>query len=661
LCSFILILLLVNSFSSTGLTFNKKKLTAFLQKLEPKTSYEQINNTLDNIIQPINKPKHKSKKTKVNKDKHSSPSSRSIWSKSGTSRSLDLALDKLELKEKKSSKNKHNKNKTHYNQFLQTSEKKHHKKSQNEKSNNSKENENIQLTKKFLMEEAEKSTLLEGWLNVSSKTFSDSLVFPPLYDPNGETLRYHVDGTKLINNNFVSKITKVTEPTDKTVKVLDKYYFWFRLTNKYLYYTNDEKNINILGSIPVPTIYQVLNQFDEDHCLSLDNKKGETFTLCAQDSNSTINWTCYLNMIMTGKSIDVCKIGFKKVELPAPRKIIKRILKQPFIIIPTPQRMCNDGWNYEKKGIDWECLCKEGKEQSPIDLPVSDSAIQSPAKPLFDYEYRIPNLGGTKLKIEHLDETLRIKGHGFGRIVTMDGSIYQAEEIIFHTPSEHTLNGVQYPLEIQVVHDAKTKGDFGKKAALSFLFTGKPGIYNKFLDQVEFFNLPNPLEKFKVIQNNLFIPNLLMKADEEEVMIMQPFSFFTYNGSMSSPPCIENTIHFVVSKPIELSITVLELFKEALRMPDFEDSQGNILLSEEKTLENARGVQALNGRAIFHYDHNTYNCPTFKKKIEFPTDEPKEVGHYEKQENVIENYMFVDGLTPSGIPGAMVVDEREAK
>lgn len=531
-----------------------------------------------------------------------------------------------------------------------------------------KEQENIQMTKKFLFEEAKKTTLIENWLTISWKGFKDKTKYPKIFSPAGVGMGYKLEEDRLVNENFVpppvdplkapkSKPEEKKDPNAKTP--LDKFFFWFRLTSKYMYYTNDEKNINILGSILLETIKRVENLYDENHCIDIISALGDKFQVCTQDLKTSVKWTCYLNKLIRKEDYKECNKKLQEVKLP-PRKVIKRKLKQPFIIIPTPQRMCNAGWNYANKGKDWECLCKEGHEQSPIDLPPPSKAIASPAKPLFDFENRIPDLGGKKLKIEHVDHTLEIRGRGFGRVVTLEGAIYSVEDIKFHTPSEHTIDGNSFPMEMQVIHEAITKGDYGKRLILSFLFTPKPARYNKFLDELEFYNLPNPHDKSRDINQKLSICNVLLDAKDDELSVMNPFSFYTYSGSMTTPPCQENVIHIVASKPIELSITVMELFKEALRQPDFEDDQGNVIVSEESLLDNARGVQALNGRPVFHYDADLYTAPNFKKVLQEPVPK-KPSGHYEKQDSTITNYMYVDGLKPSGIPGAMVVDESEVK
>lgn len=621
----------------------QKTLIKLLRIVNPENSDEILKKSIENIL------------------KSGAESEKPIQSASPKSlEELEKAIDNLKIpssllnnKSKKHKKNllrkrhiqkksrRWNKPSSHSLSFLQ---KNANKKSQTE--------EKLKLMGTYVAQEAKKTTILEDWITIDWKGFSNSKKFPIIYE--GITqLQYKLEGSQMVNTLFKPKDAKKRTETERPI---DQYFFFFRMNKKYIYFTNDDQTINVLGSIPISLVYTSRNLFDPNFCLELNTLDKQTYKLCAKDLKTIVRWNCYINKLVSNQDYNECdktvKVEFK------PRPKITRKLLQPYIIIPTPQRMCNAGWNYDKKGEDWECLCKEGKEQSPIDLPPKDKAIQAPHKPLFDFENRPHDLNGEKLKLEHLDHALTIKGNGFGRIITQDGTIYDASEIVIHTPSEHTINGESFPMEIQVVHKAKTKGDFGKKAILSFLFKAKPGIYNKFFDSVEFFNLPNPHDQWKELNNKLYIPNILQEANEEDIMMMKPFSLYTYNGSMTKPPCSENVIHYVASQPIELSITVIELFQEALRMPDFQDDLGNIIQSESSNLKNSRMVQALNGREVFHYDHTLYNCPQFKPVLENPPRVAK--GHYEKQENTITNYFYVDGLKPSGMPGAMVVSKDEA-
>jgi len=210
-------------------------------------------------------------------------------------------------------------------------------------------------------------------------------------------------------------------------------------------------------------------------------------------------------------------------------------------------------------------------------------------------------------------------------------------------------------MEMQVIHSGQTKGDLAKHVVLAFLFEKKPGAYNKFIDDVDFFNLPGPTMRSRDIVNKLFIPKVLYSSDNYDLPIMKPFSFFTYQGSLSAPPCTEKTIVYVASKPIPLGTTALTLFQEASRIPDMMDSNGNVIINTNGP-SNVRDTQSLNGRSVFHYDHTVFCGPDAP-----PTPKPKEAGHVERIVKKHTEYFYVNSDKPSGLPGAFVVSEAEAK
>ncbi len=230
--------------------------------------------------------------------------------------------------------------------------------------------------------------------------------------------------------------------------------------------------------------------------------------------------------------------------------------------------------------------------------------------------------------------------------------MYKAQEIVFHTPAEHAINGRHYDMEMQIIHYGQTKGDIAKQAILSFVFEKKPGVYNKFIDDVDFFTLPNPIHHEKDLNNNIYIPKVFYNSEDQDVAIMKDFSFYTYQGSLTEPPCTERTIIYVAAKPIPLGWTAIQLFQEALRMPDLISTKGDIKISTTAPI-NARILQKRNGRQVYYYQAKE-DC------TEKPTGRPRVVGHYEKVPQVLNQYIYVNGPNPSGMPGAMVVSRKEA-
>lgn len=67
-----------------------------------------------------------------------------------------------------------------------------------------------------------------------------------------------------------------------------------------------------------------------------------------------------------------------------------------------------------------------------------------------------------------------MKADNFGSAMTQDGICYQAVEIVFHTPGEHTLNGERFDMEMQVIHKATSDGHIGKKLVIAHLFKFDP-------------------------------------------------------------------------------------------------------------------------------------------------------------------------------------------
>ena len=89
------------------------------------------------------------------------------------------------------------------------------------------------------------------------------------------------------------------------------------------------------------------------------------------------------------------------------------------------------------------------------------------------------------MRIELKENLLRILHPDFGKLITVDGAVYSAEEIVIHTPSEHTLEGKIYDMEISIIHYGVSQGDIAKQATLNFLFEKTPGSQNKFLEDID--------------------------------------------------------------------------------------------------------------------------------------------------------------------------------
>lgn len=491
----------------------------------------------------------------------------------------------------------------------------------------------------------------ESWMLISSSEFHNTNRFPPLRLKNS-TVEIETD----LNDFRINKANCVLGDSKRPFE--DNRLFYFNLGNCKLVYSSTPTDVNMLGMFDLTNDITGMSK-DEDftseellYCLLLTDREGKQWKLCnnkEDDINAVLCLTAKCNNIE--KKYDFC------LEYDSDQQIVevKKVTKQSIILVPLPSPSCNSKWDYKQLGDDWECTCKEGNEQSPIDLPIQTNSILSEIRPFFNYNMlpyiTKPSIDGSlsnRLEIRNSGNYLHILHNDMGRLTTEDGTVFQAQEIMFHTPSNHKINGKQYDLEVVIIHSGITKGDIGKQASLSFLFESAPGIYNKFFDDMDFFNLPNPYSKFSDLTNGLYIPKLLYDSTQSGTEF-KPISFYTYQGSLMTPPCTENTIVYVAADPLKLSATVINLLKEALRKPDLISNTGKIYASQSINFSN-RKIQSNNGRPVFFYQ----GCDEELKQ------ENRQDGHYEKVVDKAYQYFYVSNSAPSGIPGSFVVTEKEA-
>lgn len=490
----------------------------------------------------------------------------------------------------------------------------------------------------------------EGWLKISSQEFRNVLKFPTL-EINGKKFTVKIDKRFFrINSLYDPKKKGADEPKSH----LD---FYFRLVKNLLYYTVSKKDVNMLGSIEIvavePKTLFLPGQSADGLCFTVKDTLNGVWDICADDKKTADNFICKIKTSMGNKCDDNLTNSAKN------NTNLEVQTYQPVIVVPIPAKECNANWNYDLHGNDFECICKEGIEQSPIDIPEISNIIESPVTPYFEFrnvaaKSPISSIDGElktneNVKVKYMKNAVRILHNDFGKIVTLDGSVYQGEEVVFHTPSEHKIGGKQMDMEMQVIYYGKSKGDIAKQVVLSFLFEQRPGIYNRFLEDVDIFNLPSEASPEKDLKHDLFIPKIFSTTEDEEDFNQRPFSFYTYQGSITAPPCTEGTIHYVASDPIPIGSVVVQLFREALKK---EHSLENGIL------ENNRKTQPLNGRKVFFYDKDKYAAEPVIPHDHLHGDIN---GHYEKIHRERTMYQWVNNGQPSKFPGALVVPQREVE
>ena len=200
--------------------------------------------------------------------------------------------------------------------------------------------------------------------------------------------------------------------------------------------------------------------------------------------------------------------------------------------------------------------------QSPIDIVTSD-AVHTSLPPLqFDYGTDA-NVTITPIDLGGEDGTIRgavTPGTGptDGGKVTVGGVDYVLQQFHFHTPSEHLINGQQFPMELHLVNQAAD----GTLMVVGVMI--EEGAPNAAL--ADFFdNLPGP--------------NLLTGFNIQAILPSYLGSY-RYDGSLTTPPFTEGVLWDVLAQPITMSAEQIEAFQSFFEEGD------------------ARGVQPLNGRVV---------------------------------------------------------------
>ena len=198
--------------------------------------------------------------------------------------------------------------------------------------------------------------------------------------------------------------------------------------------------------------------------------------------------------------------------------------------------------------------CSFGKQQSPVDIAgpieakLGDLEIAYQAAPL-----RILNNGHT-VQINYAP----------GSSLTTRGRSYEVVQFHFHTPSEHTVSGRHYPMELHIVHQTAAK----ELAVLGVFLDA--GTANTALapiwDAMPMHEAPEASVPGVTINVKSLLPASL--------------AYYEYLGSLTTPPCTENVLWLVARTPVSVSEAQIAKFKQAFPM-------------------DARPVQPLNQRFVF--------------------------------------------------------------
>ena len=215
-------------------------------------------------------------------------------------------------------------------------------------------------------------------------------------------------------------------------------------------------------------------------------------------------------------------------------------------------------WGYSGKSgpNHWEevsPVCKSGHAQSPVNI----THAEQKDLPNLEFAYR-----PAALNVIDNGHTVQVN-YGPGSTLKVGDKTYELVQFHFHHKSETAIHGKHSPMEVHLVHKDKD----GNLAVVAVLL--REGESNTAV-ATTWSNLPAVKEKAESPEGVDIQAIKLLPANHR---------YYTFSGSLTTPPCTENVTWLVMVDPMTVSKEQIEKF--ARLYPNDE-----------------RPVQPLNGRVV---------------------------------------------------------------
>lgn len=204
-------------------------------------------------------------------------------------------------------------------------------------------------------------------------------------------------------------------------------------------------------------------------------------------------------------------------------------------------------WSYEgETGPDhWSrlrsdyALCGKGSRQSPIDIRDGIGVVLDP----IGFEYQ-----SSSFSVIDTGRTVQVNV-GAGNSIEVMGRRYVLERVEFRRPAEERINGRVFDMGAHLIHK-DTEGRTAVVAVLLDRGAEQPVI------QTVWNNLP--LERGEELPARTGIDlSALLPSDRR---------YYTYMGSMTTPPCKEGVLWMVMKSPVAVSSDQLAIFSKLYPM-----------------------------------------------------------------------------------------------
>lgn len=181
-------------------------------------------------------------------------------------------------------------------------------------------------------------------------------------------------------------------------------------------------------------------------------------------------------------------------------------------------------------------MCKTGHRQSPIDVHET-TKIELPR---IHFVYR-----PSPLHIIDNGHTVMVN-YESGSFMLVGNKTYALKQFHFHRPSEEQIHGKAFDMSVHLVHTDKN----GKLAVVAVLL--QQGEGNLLIRQL-WNHLPKKKKKEEQLRDAQIDVSDILPSDR---------SYYTFSGSLTTPPCSEDVAWFVLKQPTSVSADEIERFAQ---------------------------------------------------------------------------------------------------
>lgn len=183
--------------------------------------------------------------------------------------------------------------------------------------------------------------------------------------------------------------------------------------------------------------------------------------------------------------------------------------------------------------------CSMGHHQSPIDIRNPQKA----ALPAIEFHY-----SPSPLHIIDNGHTIQVN-YAPGSFMLVGEKKYVLRQFHFHWPSEEKINGRSFDMTLHLVH----MDEDGKLAVVAILLN--EGEDNPLIRELWNY-LPREKEKEELLEKVHIDISRALPSDR---------GYYTFSGSLTTPPCTEDVTWFVLKHPVTVSAAEIKQFSQLYR------------------------------------------------------------------------------------------------